>query len=164
MPERTLLSGCSWTGKLVPKPPRPCHPPISFSCSPLVLLLSLWLFHFSNLIDSDDLLFNRRQHVFSWDWRGSLAAACCGPLTNAVNQKSDSKLWQRLCVHSSHQHVSAPITRHPALNICCVMAIATELANMDIYQQPPPAINTHGLYLCVDGCSAGRGTPANNAS
>lgn len=128
MSERTLLSGRSWAGKLVPKPPCRCHPPISFSFSPLVLLLSL------RLIDRDDLL-------FCWRQSSSVihaAALPTHPLTDGVNHESYSKLWQRLCVHSSRQHVSALITRHPALNVCCLTPVATELANKDVYQCTPP--------------------------
>lgn len=142
MSERTLLSGRSWAGKLVPKPPRRCHPPVSFSFSPLVLLPSL------RLIDRDDLLFRRRRSSSVIH----AAALPTHPLTDGVNHESYSKLWQRLCVRSFRQHVSALITRHPALNICCLTPVATELANKDVYQRTPPfssLVNTHGAFCNI---------------
>lgn len=57
-------------------------------------------------------------------------AAGCGPLADAVNHRSCSKLFVYI-------HPVAMITRRPALNICSLEAVATELANMDVYQQPP---------------------------
>lgn len=56
---------------------------------------------FSDLIDRNGLLFNWRWHIFHQRFSSLAASARCGTLTDTVNHKSYSKLWQRLCVHSS---------------------------------------------------------------
>lgn len=119
---------------------------VSFGSSPNCLRL----FHFSNLIHRDYLLFNQNSGTdMSSVIQRQLARRV--PLAGGVNHKSYSKLWQRLCVHPSCQHVSPLITHHPALNICLLAAVASGAGKRGCLQMGTPLQPPHSCLLNTDG-------------